>query len=183
MTDNSIGILRMATLQDVDGIKAVIDANSDKLLPRSRGEIIELLDSFYVIDEAGQIVGCCCLEVYSPKIAEVRSLAVLSDKRGHHYGQILVEKCISDAQQLKIRQILVVTSSPEFFERLNFGLCLNEKYAMFWNGVTPESYHSHNLSSAIFHVNGNNNGAGAPDSMNSANDSEQVDDESSLDTR
>ena len=70
------GILRKATLQDVEGIRTVINSNLDRLLPRHREDIIELLDSFYVIDENGTIVGCCCLEVYSPKIAEVRSLAV-----------------------------------------------------------------------------------------------------------
>jgi amino-acid N-acetyltransferase len=144
------GTLRKATLQDVDAIRYVIDSNLDRLLPRHREDVIELLDSFYVIDEGGTIVGCCCLEVYSPKIAEVRSLAVMSNKRGHDYGSQLVKQCIADAQRLNIRQILVVTSSPEFFERLNFGLCLNEKYAMFWSGVTPESYHSPHLSSAIF---------------------------------
>ena len=148
---SATGILRKATLQDVEAIRSVIDSNLDRLLPRHREDIIELLDSFYVIDEGGTIVGCCCLEVYSPKIAEVRSLAVMTNKRGLDYGSLLVNQCIADAQRLNIRQILVVTSTPEFFERLNFGLCLNEKYAMFWNGVTPESYHSPTLSSAIFH--------------------------------
>ena len=151
------GLLRKATPQDVDGILAVIDANLDKLLPRTREDILQLLDSFYVIDEDQVIAGCVCLEVYSPKIAEVRSLAVLSAHRGHEYGSMLVKQCIADAQRLNIRQILVVTSTPEFFEKLEFGLCLNEKYAMFWSGVTPESYHSPNLSSAIFQqpINGN----------------------------
>lgn len=155
MSDGS-GILRKATPQDVNGILAVINANLDKLLPRTREDTIPLLDSFYVIDEDGTVVGCACLEVYSPKIAEIRSLAVLAEHRGHEYGAMLVKQCIADAQRLKIRQILVVTSTPEFFEKLDFGLCLNEKYAMFWSGVTPESYHSTNLSSAIFHtpVNG-----------------------------
>ncbi len=144
-------MLRKAILEDVDNIKSLIDANSDKLLPRKGEDIVELLNSFYVIDDNGEIVGCCCLEVYSPKIAEVRSLTVRADARGHDYGTQLVNACIEDARRLNIRQILVVTSTPEFFEKLHFGLCLNEKYAMFWNGVTPESYHSSHLSSAIFH--------------------------------
>ncbi len=143
-------MLRKATLNDVDGIQALIDMNLDKLLPRKHEELIELLDSFYVIEEDQQIVGCCCLEVYSPKIAEIRSLAVRSDSRGKEYGSQLVNVCIEDARKRNIRQILVVTSTPEFFEKLHFGLCLNEKYAMFWNGVTPESYHSSQISSAIF---------------------------------
>ncbi len=143
-------MLRKATLNDVDGIKAVIDANLDKLLPRSREDIIELLGSFWVAEEDDQIVGCVCLEVYSPKIAEIRSLAVRQDSRGKDYGSQLVNVCISEARGRNIRQILVVTSTPEFFEKLNFGLCLNEKYAMFWEGHTPESYHSPNNSSVIF---------------------------------
>ncbi|MHB8748864.1 MAG: GNAT family N-acetyltransferase [Aggregatilineales bacterium] len=167
MSDGT-GILRKATLQDVDGILAVIDANLDKLLPRTREDTIPLLDSFYVIDEDRVVVGCACLEVYSPKIAEIRSLAVLAEHRGHEYGAMLVKQCIADAQRLKIRQILVVTSTPEFFEKMDFGLCLNEKYAMFWSGVTPESYRSPVLSSAIFHqpVNGNT-GSGKTDTAKS----------------
>jgi len=152
---DATGILRKAILQDVGGILAVIDANLDKLLPRSREDVVSLLDSFYVVVEDGLIVGCACLEVYSPKIAEIRSLAVLAEHRGHEYGSMLVRQCIADAQRLKIRQILVVTSTPEFFEKLDFGLCLNEKYAMFWSGITPESYHSSHLSSAIFHQSTN----------------------------
>ncbi len=144
-------MLRKATSHDVDAILDLIAANSDRLLPRQPHEIIELLSSFYVIDdEHGNLAGCVCLEVYSPKIAEIRSLAVRADCRGKDYGTQLVDACIADAQRLNIRQILVVTSTPEFFEKLHFGLCLNEKYAMFWNGVTPESYHSTHISSAIF---------------------------------
>jgi N-acetylglutamate synthase-like GNAT family acetyltransferase len=146
------GILRKATLADVDGIKAVIDENLDKLLPRKREELIELLEWFYVVDEGGEIAGCVCLEVYSPKIAEIRSLAVRNTSRGHDYGTLLVNRCIEDAHARNIKQILVVTSTPEFFEKLNFGLCLNEKYAMFWNGVTPEAYHSQVYSSAIYNM-------------------------------
>lgn len=145
-----MGILRKATLEDVDGIKAVIDENLDKLLPRTRDEIIELMDSWYVIDDDGHIAGCVCLEVYSPKIAEIRSLAVAATSRGQDYGTMLVNQCIADARRRNIRQILVVTSTPEFFEKLNFGLCLNEKYAMFWEGHTPEAYHSPVNSKAIW---------------------------------
>jgi len=145
------GILRKAVLADVEGIRAVIEANLDKLLPRPTHEIAEMIHDFYVIEEDDdRIVGCVCLEIYSPKIAEIRSLAVLAGSRGNQYGAMLVNQCIADAKAHKVRQILVVTSSPEFFEKLNFGLCLNEKYAMFWEGHTPESYHSPVDSSTIF---------------------------------
>ena len=157
------GVLRKATAADIEGIKDVIDANLGKLLPRAADEIAQLIEHFYVIDEGGLIVGCCCLEVYSAKIAEIRSLAVLDDRRGHNYGNMLVQQCIADAQARQIPEVLVVTSTPEFFERLNFGLCLNEKYAMFWSGVTPEFYHSPTLSSEVFHhTPGQSNGVTQP---------------------
>jgi N-acetylglutamate synthase-like GNAT family acetyltransferase len=91
-----------------------------------------MIDAFWVIEEDGAIAGCCCLEIYSPKIAEVRSLAVRPASRGRGYGARLVDTAIAEAQRRNIPQVLVVTSNLEFFGRLNFKTCLNEKYALFW---------------------------------------------------
>lgn len=127
-------MLRKATAGDIPGIQALINANLDKLLPRTDQELIELLDTFWVIEDNDEIVACVCLEVYSRKIAELRSLAVRDDCRGKGYGKMLVDVVVAEAQNRKIRQILVVTSTREFFEGLNFGQRLNEKYALFWDG-------------------------------------------------
>jgi amino-acid N-acetyltransferase len=127
-------MLRKATPADIPAVQQLIRTNLDKLLPRVDQELLELLDTLWVIDQQGEVVGCCCLEVYSPKIAELRSLAVRDDCRGSGYGAMLVEAAVSEAHRRNIRQVLVVTSNREFFERMNFGLCLNEKYALFWNG-------------------------------------------------
>lgn len=131
-------MLRNATPADIPNIQKLINANLDKLLPRTDQELLELIDTCWVIEESGEIVGCCCLEQYSSKIAELRSLAVRHDCRGKGYGQQLVRVAVDEAKRRNIRQILVVTSTREFFERMNFGLCLNEKYALFWNGTNPE---------------------------------------------
>ena len=69
-------MIRRATLDDVDAILAVVNTNTDRLLARDRDEIAQLLDAFWVAEVDGRVVGCCCLEIYSPKIAELRSLAV-----------------------------------------------------------------------------------------------------------
>lgn len=133
------GAIRRAALSDVPGIQAVLRANPDTILARSDKEIAELIESFWVVQEpSGEISGCCCLEVYSPKIAEVRSVAVKHEYRGRGYGKVLVEAAVSAAKELHIHEILVVTSSPKFFERLNFGPCLNEKFALFYIGDKPE---------------------------------------------
>ena len=127
-------MLRKAVPADLVNIQRLINANLDKLLPRKDEEILELMDTFWVVEENTEIVGCACLEVYSSKIAELRSLAVRSDCRGRGFGKMLVEAAVGEARKRNIRQILVVTSARSFFEKLNFGECLNEKYALFWSG-------------------------------------------------
>jgi len=127
--------VRKATEADIAGIQELIHANADKLLPRSDEDIRELLPTWWVIEEQGKIVGTCCLEVYSPKIAEIRSLAVSENFRGKQFGAALVRVATEEAQRRNVPQVLVVTSTPEFFENLNFGPCLKEKYVMFWNGT------------------------------------------------
>ena len=130
-------MIRRATLDDVDAILAVVNTNTDRLLARDRDEIAQLLDAFWVAEVDGRVVGCCCLEVYSPKIAELRSLAVMPEFRGQGLGAALTDAAVADARQRGIPQVLVVTSNREFFERRNFGPCLNEKYALFW--LNPEA--------------------------------------------
>src|SRR5258708_37962580 len=112
-------MLRKARPDDVENIRNLIDSNLDKLLPRTSQEVRELLDMFWVVEEDQAIVGCCRLEVYSPKIAELRSLAVREDCRGKGYGELLVRAATAEANRRKIRQLLVVTSTREFFEKLN----------------------------------------------------------------
>ena len=126
--------IRKAELADIEGISLLIENNPDTVLPRSSEEMKELIKSFIILEVAGQIVGCACLEIYSPKIAELRSLVVSESHRGHGYGALLVDAAVQEYKRLGIRQLLVVTSNPEFFSKMNFGPCLNEKYALFWNG-------------------------------------------------
>ena len=120
-------------------MKSVIgsNTNTDRLLGREREEIEQLLDSFWVAEADGRVVGCCCLEIYSPKIAELRSLVVMPEFRGRGLGAELTDAAVSEARRRGIPQVLVVTSNREFFERLNFGPCLDEKYALFW--LNPET--------------------------------------------
>ena len=129
-----MSMIRKAYLEDVPQIMDLVSANPATLLARSQAEISEVLDGFYVAEEEGRIVGCACLEVYSKKIAEIRSVAVHEDYRGRGIGTALVIAAAAEARSHDIQQVMVVTSSPKFFESLNFSSCLNEKYALFWNG-------------------------------------------------
>ncbi len=132
-------MIRKAAPADIEAILSLVNANTDRLLARDREEIVQLLEAFWVAEADGRVVGCCCLEIYSPKIAELRSLAVAPEHRGRGLGGALTRAAVDDAQRRGIPQVLVVTSNREFFERLNFGPVLNEKYALFWlNPAAPE---------------------------------------------
>ena len=130
-------MVRKADPDDVQAILDLVNTNTDHLLARDRDEIVQLLDSFWVAEVDGLVAGCCCLEVYSPKIAELRSLAVAAAFRGQGLGAALTDAAVDEARRLGIPQVLVVTSNREFFERRNFGPCLNEKYALFWLNPEP----------------------------------------------
>lgn len=126
--------IRKAVFADIPSIKALIDSNPDTLVTRDEREIASLLDVFWVAEHEGAVVGCCCLEVYSPKIAEIRTVAVKKEFRKHGHGAALVKTAAEEAERRNIREVMVVTSSPDFFEKLGFGACLNEKYALFYRG-------------------------------------------------
>lgn len=128
--------LRPAKREDISAILSLIAANPEVLLPRTEAEMEELLDTTWVVEEGGVIQGCCCLEIYSKKICEVRTLAVSKDCQGKGYGRVLVEAAIAEANRRSIPQILTITSALGFFERLGFGACLKEKYALFHRGTS-----------------------------------------------
>ena len=134
-------MIRSADIKDIPRIEALINENLDKLLPRETGEIEQLINSFYVYELDGDIQGCCCLEVYSKKIAEIRTVAVRERYRGRGIGSALVKHALEEGKRRNIYEIMVVTSSLEYFAGLGFDTCMNEKYAMFWSekNATRES--------------------------------------------
>ncbi len=137
VSQKAYNMIRNATADDIPAIQTLINTNADKLLPRTDDEIRDLLETFWVAEENGEVVGCCCLEVYSKKIAEIRSVAIKEDVRSRGHGTMLVQRAVEEAKRRSIEQILVVTSSPKYFENLNFGPCLNEKYVLFYSGGKP----------------------------------------------
>lgn len=127
-------MIRKATANDIPAILELVNANLGTLLPRSPGDYVELLPMTWVAISGETVVGSCVLEIYSPKIAEIRSFVVRKEYRGQGFGKGLIEAAVNEARGRDIHEIMVVTSTPQYFEKLNFGACLNEKYALFWNG-------------------------------------------------
>jgi N-acetylglutamate synthase-like GNAT family acetyltransferase len=126
--------VRPATPADVDGIDALIEpfVEGGKLLPRTSDELEDLIKSGFVAECGGRIVGFAALEVYSKKLAEVRSLAVAADMQRHGIGKRLVTACIDRARERNILEVMAITSSEEFFRTCGFDFTLpGEKKALF----------------------------------------------------
>ena len=108
-----------------------------KLLPRTIDELALLLPNYFVAeapvnDTNGKLVGCAALEIYSSKLAELRSLVVIPEYQGHGVGKLLVEACVNRARDERILEVMAITSSEEFFQSCGFDFTLpGEKKALF----------------------------------------------------
>ncbi len=119
--------------EDINSIFQIISnaASAGKILPRTKKEIEEVIGSFFVAETDGKIAGCCCLEIYNKKLAEIRSLAVLPEFQSRGLGKRLVDACIERARKEGIYEILTISDKDVFFEKSGFGKCLNGQWALF----------------------------------------------------
>jgi amino-acid N-acetyltransferase len=107
-------------------------AAAGTLLPRTAEELDELIPTSFVAEMNGALVGFAALEIYSKKLAEIRSLAVLKGAQGLGLGSQLVGACVALARHRKILEVMAVTSSEEFFLGCGFDFTLpGEKKALF----------------------------------------------------
>ena len=104
-----------------------------KLLPRTESELDQLISNGFVALLEDRVVGFSALEIYSPKLAEIRSLATADEIRGTGVGKRLVMACVERAQQANVLEVLAITSSEEFFKSCGFNFTLpGEKKALFF---------------------------------------------------
>lgn len=118
--------IRKAVRQDWPEILRLIQMYPDTLVQ----DDLPRLNEFFVAVENGKIVGCAALEVYSQRMAEVRSVAVEHDSQNKGTGAALIDACVQDAEQREIKQVLAITGRPEVFEKKGFGTFKGEKLAL-----------------------------------------------------
>ncbi|MBI4039421.1 GNAT family N-acetyltransferase [Candidatus Daviesbacteria bacterium] len=128
--------IRIAKPKNVKAIFKLVnqEARHGKILPRTRSEIQKEISSFFVAEEKKQIVGCVQLDVYSKKLAEIRSLVVDKNFRSNGIGSSLLRLCLKRAKQKRIREVLAVTADMPYFKKHGFKTVLDEKFALFWQG-------------------------------------------------
>ncbi len=114
--------IREAQVNDLDAICAIVEhwARQGEHLPRSRDEILESLSEFAVAVRGDRVVGCGSLWIYTPQIAEIRSLGVAQGQKGGGLGTSLTKYFVDWAGDLGIPKVFVLTRVPEFFGRCGF---------------------------------------------------------------
>ena len=125
-TECDLKTVRPATLGDAEWIYALVRRNSDQLVPRSLGGIVEAIDRFFIAECAGEIVGCASYQIH-PELGrseeasvEIVSVAVKSAFRRQGIGRALVERVIARVRAFGPKEVVVLTFTPEFFATFGF---------------------------------------------------------------
>jgi argininosuccinate lyase/amino-acid N-acetyltransferase len=123
-TKAAVTSVRRARMSDSAVIFELVNywANKGEILPRSQDNIIHDIQNFVVAEVGGQVVGCASLYIYEKCLAEIRSIVV--DKDCHQQGQgvALVQYLLEFAHQMELKDIIVLTYIPTYFEKLGFGI-------------------------------------------------------------
>ena len=126
------------------GLYELIKTFSDRklMLPLSQDEIFHRAQAFRIIviprsettsgsSKSGllradalamtsQVIASAHLDIFTPVLAEIKSLAVADEYQGKGYGRKLVENCEAEARTLGIEKVFVLTYQEEFFKKLGY---------------------------------------------------------------
>jgi amino-acid N-acetyltransferase len=113
---------RKATFADVEHIHKLINEYAEKglMLPRSRNVLYETLRDMTVAEESGSIIGVGALHLIWNELAEIRTLAVLSEFMNRGIGKKIIENLTSEACELGVKTLFTLTYRPEVFAKLGF---------------------------------------------------------------
>ncbi|MGB9667456.1 MAG: N-acetyltransferase [Thermosulfidibacteraceae bacterium] len=115
-------MIRKAKMSDVDAVTTIINSMAKEgfLLPVRPSKVAEFIRDYFVWEEAGKVVGCARLKIFSRELGEIRSVAVLPEYRGTSIGSNLVLKCIKEARDIGLKKVFVLTKVPNFFCKFGF---------------------------------------------------------------
>ena len=90
-------------------------------LPRSESFVASHLDDYRVArDPSGALLGCACLDEYSPSLVELVSLAVAPWAQGKGIGRALIAAATDLARRRGYPELFAVSFSDELFRRAGF---------------------------------------------------------------
>lgn len=90
-------------------------------LPRTEAWVAAHIDDYRVIrDENGRVLGCVCLDDYSPALVELVSLAVQPAHQGKYFGSALIAAAVDLARKRGYPEIFAVSFSDSLFLHSGF---------------------------------------------------------------
>ena len=114
--------LRSARTPDVRAIRALVAPYAERriLVAKDPVAYYEGLQQFVVAELDGQVMGCGALHVFWEDVAEVRTVAVSEDARGHGIGGLVVDELVANARAIGVSRVFCLTFETEFFARHGF---------------------------------------------------------------
>ena len=110
----------------VDDVRSLSELNNrfapDGLtLPRSESWVMNHIDDYRVArDEHGHVLGCVCLDDYSPSLVELVALAVQPSLQGKGLGSQLIGAAIDLARRRGYPELFAVSFSDSLFQHCGF---------------------------------------------------------------
>ena len=90
-------------------------------LPRSESWVLNHIDDYRVVrNEHGHVLGCVCLDDYSPSLVELVSLAVQPSLHGKGLGSALIGAAVDLARRRGYPELFAVSFSDSLFQQCGF---------------------------------------------------------------
>lgn len=130
--------IEKAKVEDAKQICRIINQQSKKgsVLNRSVSEVKLIVSdpnkgAFYILRDQNKVVACASIEIYTPRLAEIRSVVVLEAYRSSGVGKLLINKCLSYGRKKQITKIIAFTDKVGFFKKLGFKEYLKDQKVVF----------------------------------------------------
>ena len=116
------------TVKNIPDMQTLVmsEVTNGNILDRNSSEMATTIRSYTVVYHDDLLVGFVALHIHTPKLAEIRSLVVHDKYREKGIGSELIAKAISEAKQLDLEQVLVLTYQAALFSKFDFKIIEKE---------------------------------------------------------
>jgi amino-acid N-acetyltransferase len=116
--------IRRARTSDVKAIRTLVDTYTEdrRLLSKATVTLYEDVQEFWVAirTEDERVVGCGALHVMWEDLAEIRTVAVEPEFRGHKIGHRIVAELLGAAREVGVSRVFCLTFETRFFGSFGF---------------------------------------------------------------
>jgi amino-acid N-acetyltransferase len=115
-------VVRRARTPDVRAIRSLVEpmTSSRRIVTKDAVAYYEAVHEFRVVEVDREVVGCGALHVMWEDLAEVRTVAVRPDLKGHGLGSAVLAELLQDARDLGVARVFCLTFETSFFGRHGF---------------------------------------------------------------